>query len=342
MVYQIARSLESGLRADVIRIWVATRAEAAALLSLLGRRLFWAVPVSLLMTALLFFSVSGLLGNPAAVMLGLDATPEAIRALEQRYGFDRPVLVQYLDWMAHAATGDLGRSFTTQERVAATLVQRLPVTIELGIAAILLAALAAIVVNSLTTGRAIVRPIATAAAILGVTLPNFVIGLGLIFVFAVQLGWAPSIGWAPWSDGPVTHLHHIILPVLTLSAYYYGTFTFVYRAEYDGHARSMFAQAARAKGLSETRVSFMHVLPNSILPVVTYVGLSLGQLVGGAVVVESLFSVPGVGSLLVDSVLARDYPVMLAIGMVVVVTVVVMNALADAAYSLANPQIRAR
>lgn len=311
------------------------------ILALLVKRLLWAIPVGIVMTALLFFSVAGLLGNPAAVMLGLDATPDAIRELELRYGFDRPVVIQYLDWMARALTGDFGRSYTTQERVADTLAQRLPATIELGILAIALATILATSLSSLTAGRAVVRPLATTVAILGVTLPNFVIGLALIFVFAVQLGWLPSIGWAPWSDGIGTHLHHIILPVLTLSAYYYGSFTFVYQAEYDRVVESTFVQAARAKGLSETRVSFRHVLPNSILPVITYIGLSLGQLIGGAVVVESLFSVPGVGSLLVDSVLARDYPVMLAIGMVVVVTVVVMNALADATYALANPQIRA-
>lgn len=312
------------------------------MLAILGRRLLWAVPVSLVMSALLFFSVAGLLGNPAALMLGLDATPDAIRELEVRYGFDRPIVVQYLDWMAHAARGDLGRSYTTQQRVADTLLQRLPVTMELGVLAIALATTASVVASSLVRGSAVTRPVATAVAILGITLPNFVIGLGLIFVFAVQLGWLPSVGWAPWSDGIGTHLHHIVLPVLTLCLYYYGAFTLVYQAEYDTMSASMFAQVARAKGLSETRVSFVHVLPNSVLPVITYIGLSLGQLIGGAVVVESLFSVPGVGSLLVDSVLARDYPVMLAIGMVVVATVVMMNALADAAYSLANPQIRAR
>lgn len=308
----------------------------------LAKRLLWAVPVSVVMSALLFFSVAGLLGNPAALMLGLDATPEAIRELETRFGFDRPVMVQYLEWMARAATGDLGRSYTTQQRVADMLAQRLPVTVELGVAAIVIATLAATIANSFARGRAVTKPVATAVAILGITLPNFVIGLGLIFVFAVQLGWLPSVGWAPWSDGIGTHLHHIILPILTLCLYYYGAFTFVYQAEFESVSRRMFVQVARAKGLSETRVSFGHVLPNSILPVITYIGLSLGQLIGGAVVVESLFSVPGIGSLLVDSVMSRDYPVMLAIGMVVVATVVFMNALADAAYSIANPQIRVR
>ena len=196
------------------------------------------------------------------------------------------------------------------------------------------------VVNSITTGRRVVRPVATALAVVGITLPNFALGLSLIFMFSVKLGWLPSIGWAPWSAGLEAHAKHFLLPVLTLSAYYYGSLTLIYRAEFDAVRQRLFVTVAKAKGLSESKVSFRHVLPNAILPVITYVGLSLGQLMGGAVVTESLFSIPGVGSLLVNSILARDYPVMLAIGMITIGAVVFMNALADALYAVANPQIR--
>ncbi|HKX09035.1 MAG TPA: ABC transporter permease, partial [Stellaceae bacterium] len=136
------------------------------------------------------------------------------------------------------------------------------------------------------------------------------------------------------------HLRHIELPLLTLAAYYYGSFTLIYRAEYDAVTERLFVKVAKAKGLGETAISFRHVLPNAILPVITYVGLSLGQLMGGAVVTESLFSIPGVGSLLVNSIMSRDYPVMLAIGMITIIAVILMNALADALYAVANPQIR--
>ncbi|MBX9451622.1 MAG: ABC transporter permease [Mesorhizobium sp.] len=292
------------------------------------------------MSALLFFSVAGLLGNPAAVMLGLDATPEAIAEVERLYGFDRPLWEQYVAWIANAVQGDLGRSYTTKQTVADMIGPRLPVTIELGSLAIILALLSSVIINSLTFGRRVIRPVAAAVAILGVTLPNFVIGLILMFLFAVQLGWLPTIGWASWSSGVGTHFFHLLLPVMTLSGYYYGAFTIVYRTEYENVSHMSFIQTARAKGLSEGRISFRHILPNSILPVITYVGLSMGQLIGGAVVVESLYSIPGIGSLLVNSVLSRDFPVMLAIGIVVVISVVVMNALADAAYAVANPQIR--
>jgi peptide/nickel transport system permease protein len=312
------------------------------MIAVIGRRLLWAIPSGLLITALLFFSVAGLLGSPAALMLGQDATPQRVAELNARLGFDRPLIVQYFDWMHGALTGDLGRSYSTNQTVAEAILPRLPVTLEIGFAAVLLAVVMAVGINSISTGRAVVRPIATALAVAGITLPNFALGLCLIFLFSVELGWLPSIGWAPWSAGLGTHLKHILLPVVTLSAYYYGSFTLVYRAEYDTIGQRLFVRVARAKGLSERQVSFRHVMPNSILPVITYVGLSLGQLMGGAVVTESMFSIPGIGSLLVDSILSRDYWVMLAIGMITIASVVIMNSLADALYAVANPQIRLR
>lgn len=310
------------------------------MLLILAKRLLWAVPSAILITALLFFSVAGLLGSPAALMLGQDATAQSIAELNARLGFDRPLATQYFEWMGRALRGDLGRSYSTHQTVADIILPSLPVTLELGILAIVLAGLVAVVINSLTFGRRLIRPVATAFAMVGITLPNFALGLSLVFIFAVRLGWFPSIGWAPWADGLLTHLRAITLPVLTLSAYYYGSFTLIYRAEYDAVADRQFVRVAKAKGLGEMAISFRHVLPNAILPVITYVGLSLGQLMGGAVVTESLFSIPGIGTLLVNSILSRDYPVMLAIGMITIGAVVLMNALADALYAVANPQIR--
>jgi peptide/nickel transport system permease protein len=310
------------------------------MLLILTRRLLWAVPSAIFITALLFFSVAGLLGSPAALMLGQDATAQSIAELNAQLGFDRPLVTQYLDWMGKALTGDFGRSYSTHQTVADVVLPSLPVTLELGILAIVFAGVVAVVLNSIVVGRRFIRPVATAFAVLGITLPNFALGLSLVFLFSVKLGWFPTIGWSPWSEGLLTHLTHIVLPVLTLSAYYYGSFTLIYRTEYDAVRRQLFVKVAKAKGLSETTVSFRHVMPNAILPIITYVGLSLGQLMGGAVVTESMFSIPGVGNLLVNSILARDYPVMLAIGMVTIAGVVFMNALADALYGVANPQIR--
>jgi peptide/nickel transport system permease protein len=308
------------------------------MLATIGRRLVWAVPNCILITAILFFCVAGLLGSPAALMLGRDATPDSIAELNARLGFDRPLFVQYLDWVSSALVGDFGRSFSTHQTVAQAILPRIPVTLEIGILAIGLATVTSITFSSLRIPLA--RTMATALAIFGITVPNFVLGLALIFLFSVGLGWLPSVGWSPWSSGIDTHFKHILMPVITLSAYYYGSFTLVYQAEYDAVRKRLFTRVAKAKGLSEWQVSSRHVLPNSILPVITYMGISLGQLMGGAVVTETLFSIPGIGSLFVDSILARDYPVMLAIGMIIIVTVVVMNILADILYVFANPQIR--
>lgn len=310
------------------------------MIELVARRLFLAIPTTIILTFLLFVSVSALLGSPAEMMLGQDASPDAIKALNARYGFDRPILVQYFDWLANALQGDFGRSFITQQSVASAVLPAIPVTLELALWSVMLAATAATVLNSLPVARRIVMPLVVTVNIAGLTVPNFMIGISLIFLFSVGLGWLPSSGWEPWPDGVINHLRHIAMPVLTLSAYYFGAFSIVFRAEQKDVARRLFVQVARAKGLSEWTVSFKHALPNAILPVITFIGLSIGQLTGGAVVTETVFSMPGIGRLFVSSIAARDFPLMLAIGMLIMVGVVVMNLLADLVYTLVNPQIR--
>jgi peptide/nickel transport system permease protein len=312
----------------------------SSMLSIVARRLLVAVPNIVLVSALLFFSISGLLGSPAALMLGEDASPQAIAELNVKMGFDQPLPIQYLRWIGGVLHGDLGRSYTTQQSVAEAILPRIPVTFELAVLAILVATLSATVVNSLTFGRRIIRPAALIVGLTGITVPNFMLGISLIYVLSVELGWLPSTGWVPWSDGILAHFTHLIMPVLTLSAFYFGSFSLVFRAEYEAVRRRLFVQVARAKGLSETAVSFKHVLPNAIMPVITYIGISLGQLTGGAVVTESVFSIPGTGNLLVNAILTRDFPVMLAISMLIIVGVVVMNLLADLLYTIVNPQIR--
>ncbi|MBV8915913.1 MAG: ABC transporter permease [Acetobacteraceae bacterium] len=298
------------------------------------------IPTVAAISALLFFSVTALLGSPAAMMLGEEASPQAIAALNAKYGFDRPAWQQFLSWAGAALQGDLGRSYTTQESVAKAVLACLPVTLELTVFSILLAAGAAIVCNTLPVGRGLIRPVVTGVNLIGVTVPNFMLGVTLILLFSVELGWLPSTGWVPWSEGPGTHLAHMVLPVLTLSAYYFGVFSIVYRAEYRDVAGRMFMRAARAKGLGEWAVAFRHAMPNAALPVITFIGISMGQLTGGAVVTETIFSMPGTGRLFVGAIAGHDFPVMLAVGMLIVVGVVLMNLLADIAYTIVNPLIR--
>ena len=310
------------------------------MLAVIARRLLLAIPTALLVTILLFVSVSTLLGSPAGMMLGQDASPQAIAELNHRYGFDRPVAVQYVSWLGHALRGDLGRSYVTQQPVASAVLPAIPVTFELALWAVLLATMAATVLNSVPVARRVLTPAVVGLNLVGITIPNFMIGISLIFVFAVTLGWLPTTGWAPWSDGIVEHLKHMVMPVLTLSGYYFGAFSIVFRAEQKDVYRRLFVRVARAKGLSEWGVAFRHVLPNAVLPVITFVGLSMGQLTGGAVVTETVFSMPGTGRLFVSSIAGHDFPVMLAIGMLIIVGVIVANLLADIAYTVVNPQIR--
>jgi len=310
------------------------------MLTAIIRRILLAIPTMIALTALLFFSLSAFLGSPAAMMLGQDASVESIAALNAQYGFDRPLYVQYFDWITSAIRADFGRSHATQQSVVSAILPALAVTLELAVLSMVLAALTAVFTNTAPAGRRIVGPFVVGANLVAITVPNFMLGISLIFVFSVALGWLPTTGWMPWSEGALLHLKHLILPVLTLSAYYFGVFSIVYRAEYRDVEKRLFIQAARAKGISRSRVAFRHALPNAILPVITFIGLSMGQLTGGAVVTETVFSMPGVGRLLVGSIASHDFPVMLAIAMMIVVGVVVMNLLADIAYTIVNPLIR--
>lgn len=292
------------------------------------------------MSAMLYFSIGGLLGSPAIFLLGMDATPEAIADLNQRLGFDRPIYVQYLDWLSHVAVGNLGTSYITRQPVTEMILARLPVTLEVGMFAILLPSIFAIAINTWAMGRGYLRIAIDALAIAGITLPNFILGTFLIYGFSVHFGLLPSVGWSPWSSGIGKHFLHLLLPVVTLSGYLFGAITIIYRSELTAVSAQPFARVARAKGASRRRVAFRHVMPNAALPVVTFIGLSLGQMLGGAIVTETLFSIPGLGSLFVDSIMGRDFPLMLAMGVFMIAAVVVMNALTDVAYTFLNPQIR--
>ena len=310
------------------------------MLTAIVRRVLLVIPNIILLTALLFWSVFSLLGTPVDMMLGRDADPASIAALNARYGFDRPIHEQYLSWMWNALHGDFGRSYVTRESVADAILPRILVTLEIAGLAVALAVVATAVMNSIPVARRVIGATNTGMSLVGITVPNFMLGISLIYLFSVQLGWLPTTGWVDWSEGFVEHCTHIIMPVLTLSAFFFGSFSLVYRAEYRSIQRQLFIKVTRAKGLSEWGVSFRHALPNSIMPVITYAGLSLGQMTGGAVVTETVFSVPGMGRLFVDAITSHDFPVMLAVGMIIIVGVVLLNLLADILYTVVNPRIR--
>jgi peptide/nickel transport system permease protein len=292
------------------------------------------------MSVILYFGIAGVLGSPATFILGLDATPETVARINARYGFDRPVHVQYFEWLVKAIHGDLGTSYITKEPVAAMVASHLPVTLEIGLLTILFATLLALILNTASLRHPLGRSIIDGMTIVGITFPNFITGTFLIYILSVKMGLLPSEGWAPWSEGIGRHFLHLILPVTTLSGYLFGVVTMIYRAELTAVSGLPFARVARAKGASRSRVAFRHILPNAALPVVTFVGLSMGQIIGGAVVTETLFSIPGLGNLFVQSVTGRDFPLIVAMSVFMISTVLVMSALTDIAYALINPKIR--
>jgi peptide/nickel transport system permease protein len=304
------------------------------------RRVLLVIPNALLLTALLFVSITTLMGSPALLMLGQDASPEAVRQLNERYGFDKPIFFQYYDWLTAAFQGDFGRSFATQQPVSEMIGATLPITIELSLWSILVAVCLAVTLNTVPYARRGVEAISATLSVIGITTPNFSLGVGLIFLFSVKLGWLPTTGWIAWKQGIGPHFAHLILPVITVMAFYFASFSIVYLAEYRNVSKQIYIKVAKSKGLTATRVSFRHIMPNSVMPVITYAGLSLGQLVGGAVVTETVFSLPGIGRLLVSAIGARDFPVILAIGMLLVIGVMVANLIADLTYSLVNPLVR--
>ncbi len=310
------------------------------MIRVIAGRLAWMLPNVVVLTFLLFAVVTKWLGSPAAMMLGTDASPQAIADMNQRYGFDQPVMQQYIRWVGAAFSGDFGRSYATQQNVASMIAAALPVTLELAFWAITLALLTAIGLNSVTVGRRLIGAAVSSVSVVGVTIPNFMLGAMLIYVFSVRLGWLPTTGWVPWSEGIGRHLLHLIMPVLTLFTFYFSSFSMIYRTEYRATERQLYVRVARAKGISEGLISFRHILPNAILPVVTYVGISIGHLVGGAVVTEAVFSIPGLGRLFVSAIAGYDFPVMLAMAMVVLTGVMVANLLADLLLTGLNPQVR--
>jgi peptide/nickel transport system permease protein len=304
-------------------------------------RLLWAVPNIIILTLLLFLTLTVLLGSPAAMMLQLEASRAALAATEHAQGFDKPVLVQYGRWLLAALHGDLGRSFASGQTVASLIADAIPITLELALWSILLSALGAVMLNTLAARTAVASGLLSAISVVSVTIPNFVLGAALVLLFSVLLGWLPTSAWVPWSDGIWPHIQHLILPVLTLSAFYFGSFSMMFQAEYRAIEDQLFVRVARAKGLSDVTVSFRHIMPNAVLPMIAYVGICLGQLVGGAVVTEVIFSLPGIGRVFVTAIKGKDYPVVLAIGTLVLLGMVIANLVADIVLARLSPTVRA-
>lgn len=296
----------------------------------------------LVLTALIFFLMQTTLGDPVVLMLGRDADPATIARLRHDLGFDRPSYVQYLDWLGRLARGDWGRSFRTAQPVLEAISTRLPVTLELTFLSLTLAVGLALALGILAAVRAstVLDVGISLLTALGTAMPNFWIAILLILLFALHLHVLPSSGSVPFLDNPLGNLRAMVLPALTLSAAYFSNLARLTRAKMLEALHSDYVRTARAKGMREGRILWMHALKNSLLPVLSVLGVSVSRLFGGAVVTETIFALPGVGILLVDSILSRDFPVVQGVIIVVTIAVFLTNFLVELSYAVVDPRAR--
>lgn len=309
----------------------------------LARRALTLLPILLLMSIIVFALIRMIPGDPIDVMYGGEGMDEARRAaLSREMGLDQPMVIQYGRWLLRAATGDLGNSYRASMPVMQLIGQRLPATLWLSLSAMFLSLLVALPLGLLA---AVKRNSgadmgATAFAILGISMPNFWSGILLVLVFSIWLGWLPSIGYVSPFDDFWLSIRHLILPAVTLGWALAGVTTRLARSSLLEELGKDYVRTARGKGLSERTVLLRHTLRNALIPTVTMIGLQMGFLIGGTVVVETVFAWPGVGSLVVDSIFARDYPVVQGVVLVIAVIVVLINLLVDLTYTVLDPRIR--
>ncbi len=307
------------------------------------RRAFSLIPILLLMSVIVFTLIRLVPGDPIDVMYGSEGM-DAVRraALSRELGLDESVVIQYVKWLGRALTGDLGRSYKAQMSVVALIAQRLPATLFLSAAALMFSLLLAIPLGVIAAIKrnSWIDFSAMGFAILGISLPNFWAGIMFVLIFAVYLGWLPSIGYvSPIADFGKS-LQHLILPAITLGWSLAGATSRLTRSSMLEELGKDYVRTARGKGLGEKVVLLGHALRNAMIPTVTMVGLQLGFLIGGAVVVETVFAWPGIGLLVVDSIFGRDYPVVQGVVLVIAVLVVVVNLTVDLIYTILDPRIR--
>ena len=310
--------------------------------SFILRRAGASAVVLLLASMLIFVGVRALPGDPALALAGENRDPAQLAATRAKYGLDKPVPVQYVTWLSHVVRGDLGVSAKSGLPVARTIVERLPVTLELALLSLVVALALGIPVGIL----AAVKPKSvwdyggSALALVGLSVPHFWLGLMLILLVSVQLGLLPASGFVPFFEDPIENLRRMVMPALVLGTSFAAVVMRQMRSAMLDSLGADYVRTARAKGLSERAVIGRHALRNSLLTVVTIVGLQLGILISGAVVTEQIFVIPGFGKLTLDSVLQRDFALIQAVVLFVAAGYVLVNLLVDVLYSLLNPRIR--
>lgn len=308
----------------------------------IAKRLLMTVPVLFGMSLLVFGLIHMVPGDPARVMLGLTATPENIATLRQQLGLDRPLWRQYLTWLWDVLHGDLGTDFRSHEPLTEMLLSRLPVTLELTVLAVLIAVAIAIPLGVVAASRrrGATDITASSLSLVGISVPDFWLGVLLILLVSLKLDWLPPSGYRPVEEGLLQNLRYMALPALTLAISMSAVLMRTTRAAMLEVLDQDFIKFARAKGMRERLVIYKHALRNASIPIVTVLGLQFGYLLGGAVIVETMFSLPGIGRMTLNAVNTRSYPIVQGGILVIGLLFMLVNLATDLLYALLNPRIR--
>ena len=310
------------------------------------RRILLMAPTLVIVTFLVFLLLLLSPGDPILLLVPIDEVgqliDEEMDLLRSKLGLDRPIPVQYADWLLHVLQGDLGRSIHQRRPVSELLAARFPVTLELALLSVLTATIVAVPIGIYTA----VRPgsigdfIGNIVALMGVSAPNFWVALLLIILFAVHLRWLPAGGFVRISHNPVEHIERMILPVITLSTALMAVTMRLTRSSMLEVLNEDYVRTARSKGLGQRRIVFVHALKNALIPVVTTVGIQIGRILGGTIVIEIIFSFPGMGKLLLDAIFGRDFPIVQGSVLLITLAFMGINLFVDLTYAVIDPRIQ--
>jgi peptide/nickel transport system permease protein len=309
------------------------------------RRLLQLAPVLLLASTAIWAMIYAVPGGPIGAIAGDNASPEQIAAATAQFGLDRPVLVQYADWLWNAIRGDFGISIRGRAPVLQLIGERLPATLQLAVAATIVSLVIGIpvaIASALRPGSWLDRVLSGWSA-LALGVPTFWLGILLILIFAVELRWLPSASaYVPIWENPIGALRNLALPALTLGIYVSGILARFLRASLVSELRADYVRTARSKGLPERQIVGVHILRNALLPFITIVGLMMANFIGGAVVTEAVFTYPGIGRLLIQAISTRDYPLIQGCIVIILVLYIAINLAVDVLYAYIDPRIEYR
>jgi peptide/nickel transport system permease protein len=308
----------------------------------IARRLVATIPVLLFVAVFVFMLLRLTPGDPAAVIAGDNATSDQVDAIRTKLGLDEPLLTQFYIWFSRMLSGDFGESFFFKKTVAELITQRIEPTLMLSLCTIVLSVSIAIPLGVWAAARqgGWVDRIVMGFSVMGFSVPTFVIGYLLIYIFAIQFSWLPVQGYRRLSEGLDEFALRMILPSFTLATIFVALVSRITRAAVIETLGEDYIRTARAKGLPARTVLLRHALRNAAVPIVTVIGIGIAALIGGAIITESVYNIPGIGRLTVDAVLARDFPVIQIVILVFSVAYVLINLVIDLAYSVLDPRIR--